>query len=374
MKFKQYFFFLLINLIILNSLSCSGGAGNPETALVGQWALVTTNSNMDGFATNLEFTQDGMLNTEATWFSEGAGFEYVVIAPGRMKISREEQSEVINFTIEEDILTLIFDDGYNEYALMARATAVPTIIADATGVVDSTEMYVPMLPTNTFTWTPTETQAFVTATPENTATTFVLPTSTVSEYITPTPKAYFPITNCAASQLHVGDSAYVSYEGGTNKLRRTPDTHPSNNIIGEILPGAVVEIIDGPRCNYGWVLWKVRTTDDETGWTPESDGNEFWLIPIATREFCSDALPSRLFVGGIAFVEEEPDLANRVRSDPNTSAKVIDRIEPKGKMTILEGPECGEGAHWWKVKSFKTGVVGWTMESRHDEYYLAPIP
>jgi len=374
MKFKNHLFNLLILLIVLNSLSCSGGAGNPQSALVGQWEIVDGNSSVGAFASNLEFTADNKLNTAGSWLSEGTSFEYVVIAPGRMKISQGDESEVINFSVEEDRLTLIFEDGSNEYVLVSKAVNDPTAVADLPDESGSTQTAIPVLPTNTAALIPTNTQEILSSTPENTPTSFVLPSSTPSDYKTATPKAYFPIGSCAASQLHVGDSAYVSYEGGTNKLRSTPDTNPSNNIVGEIEPGEVVEIIDGPKCNYGWILWKVRTTEDKTGWTPESDGSEFWLIPIATREFCSGALPSRLFVGAIAFVMEEPDLANRVRKEPDTGAKVIDRIQPTEKMTILEGPECGETAHWWKVKSFKTGIEGWTMESRYDEYYLAPIP
>jgi len=375
MKYKHTFFYLLIILIFLNSLSCSSGGNGPQSDLVGQWEIVNANSALGAaFASNLTFTNDSKLITAGSWLSEGASYECVVIAPGRMKVSQQDVSEVINFSIEEDLLTLIFDDGFNEYSLVSKAVDQPTAIADLPDQPDSTQTAIPILPSNTAVWNPTNTQENPTSTPENTATSFVLPSNTPSDYKTATPQEYFPLASCASSQLHVGDSAYVSYEGGTNKLRSTPDTHPSNNIVGEIEPGAVVEIIDGPKCNYGWIIWKVRTTEDKKGWTPESDGSEFWLIPIATREFCANALPSRLFVGAVAFVMEEPDLANRVRSEPDTDAKVIDRIQPTEKMTILEGPECGETAHWWKVKSFKTGIVGWTMESRYDEYYLAPIP
>jgi hypothetical protein len=74
MKFKLHIFFLLISFIILNSLSCSSGAGNPQSALVGQWAIVTQNSDADAFATNLGFTQEGTLSTESTWFEEGKNY------------------------------------------------------------------------------------------------------------------------------------------------------------------------------------------------------------------------------------------------------------------------------------------------------------
>ncbi len=92
--------------------------------------------------------------------------------------------------------------------------------------------------------------------------------------------AYYPINNCAHSRLHVGDSAVVSYGGRPNAIRSTADTHPANNIIYRAPSGEGLQIIGGPVCNYGWILWKVRTDTGYTGWTPESSGNEFWLTPI----------------------------------------------------------------------------------------------
>jgi len=371
---KQRIRIVLLFIGLIFTTSCSNGITNPQSDLIGQWAFISSENGEEAFACNLAFSQDGMLSTEGNWFVEGGDYDHVLIAPGRIKVSNQDVSQVISFVIEDEVLTLFFDAGSNQYGKVVERSSVSSVTADSPEMIQSTESPIPQSPTSTLTWTPTKTLRDFTPTIEFATSRTITPTNSTTEYITPTPKVYYPISNCASSQLHVGDSAYVSYEGGKNRLRSTPDTHPSNNIIGEILPGEVVEIIGGPKCNYGWILWKVFTTDDKTGWTPESDGDEFWLIPITTRQFCSDALPSRLIAGEMAFVEEEPDLANRVRSEPKTSAEIIDRIEPKGKMEVLEGPECGERAHWWKVKSVKTGIVGWTMESREDEYYLAPIP
>jgi hypothetical protein len=91
---------------------------------------------------------------------------------------------------------------------------------------------------------------------------------------------YYPVSGCAHSRLHVGDRAIVSYGSGANGIRTEPDTHPSDNIIYRAPSGEGLWIIDGPVCNYEWILWKVRTDTGHTGWTPESPGGEFWLTPI----------------------------------------------------------------------------------------------
>lgn len=209
---------------------------------------------------------------------------------------------------------------------------------------------------------------------ENSKKTQTNATFTPTVYMTPTPVSYFPLAKCPSSQLHVGDSAFINYEGGKNKLRNTPETHPSDNMIGEILPGEVIEIIDGPKCDFGLLLWEVRTTRNETGWTPETNGEEFWILPLTTRQLCKGALPSRLVVGKQAMVQEEPDSQNIVRIEPNTGASEVGRIKPGAGMLVLEGPECGEGANWWKVESLSSDVIGWTKEGNTKIYYLAPVP
>lgn len=199
-------------------------------------------------------------------------------------------------------------------------------------------------------------------------------TQTSSVFITPTPILYQPLSNCVASHLRIGDSAFVSYDGGKNKIRSEPDTSPSDNIIAEIQPGEVVRIVGGPECNYGWILWEVETTRQETGWTPESDGQEFWLMLLTTRKICDGALPTRLLEGKKAKVNEEPPDSNLLRTGPSRFDTVIDRIKPGKWMMVLEGPICGEKTNWWKVENLETGIVGWTMEGNLDTYYLSPLP
>jgi len=92
---------------------------------------------------------------------------------------------------------------------------------------------------------------------------------------------YYPLPNCAGSRIHVGDTVKLEATVDFISIRSEPDTHPSNNIIGRILPGNEAEIIDGPVCNWRWILWEVqRLPDGLTGWAAESDGHEFWIVPV----------------------------------------------------------------------------------------------
>jgi hypothetical protein len=91
---------------------------------------------------------------------------------------------------------------------------------------------------------------------------------------------YYPIEGCVASRLHVGDKAMVSYVGGANGIRYDRDLS-QEGVFAYAQPGAVLDIVNGPWCSQGWIVWFVRTGDGVEGFTPEGDGNEYFLLPTA---------------------------------------------------------------------------------------------
>ncbi len=138
---------------------------------------------------------------------------------------------------------------------------------------------------------PTATRAPPTPTPRlPTNTPLPSPTATRAPSSTDLLQLYYPLDNCAASHLKNGQWAYVSFSGGANAIRSDPDTNPSDNIIGKAYGGDILQIIGGPECNYGWILWEVEAYTDSgilIGWTPETpDGEDFWLLPCASRSQC----------------------------------------------------------------------------------------
>ena len=207
----------------------------------------------------------------------------------------------------------------------------------------------------------------------------VVPPSETSESIivapaTATPEFYFPLANCSPSRLHVGDSAYVSLGGSHNSIRSEPDTHPSDNIIATAEPGAVLSIISGPECDFGYLLWEVRTMHGEVGWTAETDGNEIWLVPITSWWPCSDAPSSRLHLGDEAVVTYDPPVANKVRLQPGTRAAERGTILPGEHIRITDGPICRDGFVWWEISSLDNPISGWTAEGDYGEFWLVPVP
>ena len=93
---------------------------------------------------------------------------------------------------------------------------------------------------------------------------------------------YYPLNDCVASRLHVGDKAMVTYGGGPNGIRYGMDMH-NDTILTSAAEGQILEITAGPWCSYGWIVWMVRTVDGIVGYTPEGDGSSYWLVPTAPR-------------------------------------------------------------------------------------------
>jgi hypothetical protein len=115
-----------------------------------------------------------------------------------------------------------------------------------------------------------------TSPPKPTPTPLPTPTPTWDPLTVP---IYYPLEDCMASRLHVGDNAMVSLVGGPNGIRYGSDMR-QDTIMAYADPGDVLEITAGPWCSYGWLVWKVRTADGIDGFTPEGNGSEYWLLPL----------------------------------------------------------------------------------------------
>jgi hypothetical protein len=98
---------------------------------------------------------------------------------------------------------------------------------------------------------------------------------------TPEPEGpWMACEDAPPSQLHIGDQAYVSFDPPEcNRVRKDPNKN-TGAVLGNICPGEMVEILDGPACANQWVWWKVQSLEsDLTGWTVEGDASAYWLIP-----------------------------------------------------------------------------------------------
>ena len=386
---------LLLLLVLLLALASCGPSGELE----GEWRSTSTNI----FETNplgqtLIFKTNGLLVSDQ---SADAEIGYKVISPGKMMITEGSDSLTIPFTLEGDTLTLTIsasDFAYERVKPVVQATQAPPAADQKPAVAaprgESVTPAQPASAPDPAASISREQALTQVAHAIETASALGLPSPVPDAAVNPIPaqptpeplpdrpltappaeeaEVYWPLGNCAPSRLRIGDSAYVSLGGTKSSLRSEPDTHSANNIIQKYLPGSVIEILDGPYCSYGILLWMVSTTQDEVGYMAEGNTSEFWMVPIQRYAACPGQLPTRLEPGGQGFVEEMPKMRNIMRVDPLSSSSEVYRIEPGRSFDVLDGPVCRDGQIWYQIQAHSNGRIGWTRESGDGRYFLAPL-
>lgn len=89
---------------------------------------------------------------------------------------------------------------------------------------------------------------------------------------------------------------------------------------------------------------------------------------------CNGALPSRMTPGmpaRISVANEGELTRNRLRNAPSTGGRELGMIEAGSEITIVAGPQCGDGYAWYQVQF--DGGTGWTAEGNSDEYWIEPL-
>ena len=102
----------MFGIILSACTACTGSPLKPEAALWGEWAYAGGDGGSMDYVDDLSFQEDGTLTRLGRPQFQAA---YVVIAPGRIKLTVGGSSEVLNYSLEEDTLTLYFGDRHNTY-------------------------------------------------------------------------------------------------------------------------------------------------------------------------------------------------------------------------------------------------------------------
>lgn len=196
--------------------------------------------------------------------------------------------------------------------------------------------------------------------------------------------------------LAVGKIAFVTFGRGKaplgdgNNIRSGPGK--DQDFLCTAKPGAVVEIIGGPRNDLGdgMTWWQVFSRIGcgrkarVTGWTSDGKKGDHWLTPIKARpvaqDKCNASLGTRLQVGQRAYVIDPlgKKRPNMIRLVAHPKATVVGKAAIGDLVRIVRGPECVENMAWWLVESEATPVVrGWMSEGNpadgENGYYLVPV-
>lgn len=134
----------------------------------------------------------------------------------------------------------------------------------------------------------------------------------------------------------VGDSVAVNTDAVN--VRRTASL--DGEIVKVMLSDEVMTILDGPRSAYGYTWFQVRA-DTGDGWAV---GQYFRL------EQAIGLAPGR----SAKVVEGELNL----RTGPGTANDVIAVLADGSMVDVIDGPETGDDATWFRVRSSRFGT-GW---------------
>ena len=86
-----------------------------------------------------------------------------------------------------------------------------------------------------------------------------------------------PCEDAPASQLEIGDIAIV--QSTSLKLRLRGEPSLNGTLAGEIAPGDLVEVFNGPNCSDKLVWWEIRSlAAGQTGWAAEGNDYNTWLL------------------------------------------------------------------------------------------------
>ncbi|GAB4555879.1 MAG: hypothetical protein OHK0023_27620 [Anaerolineae bacterium] len=174
-----------------------------------------------------------------------------------------------------------------------------------------------------------------------------------------------------APGLRARVTLFPSQANALNSQPSRPSRNPQSISLGNIPPGGVFTVLNGPVCNEGYFWYQVNY-NGRVGWTAEGENGVYWLEPVTTAGACPPALPPRLKIGSQGRVT--PGTPNAVRDQPsanNAVSRVVGSIPGGAVFNVLNGPVCADGYAWWQVSYL--GITGWTAEGEGVTYWLEPL-
>jgi formylglycine-generating enzyme required for sulfatase activity len=166
---KSVLLFWMVGIILSMCTACTETTLKPEAALWGHWAVVAGQGGEPPLANNLIFYEDGRLVMDGEHSQPAL---YVVIAPGRMKLTRGDEILVLNYSVDEGMLQLNTEGKNQRFTYLGE----PEIAVLSTAVSQVSPTAPEPLTLQPPTFTPTI--LLITSTPDLPTSTPVLPTAT----------------------------------------------------------------------------------------------------------------------------------------------------------------------------------------------------
>lgn len=168
------------------------------------------------------------------------------------------------------------------------------------------------------------------------------------------------------ARLVPGEYAVLS-PGQNNNVRYSWSAN--SEFFGEIFPGEIVYVHDGPVCNEGY-NWYLVSNEFIYGWTAEGYNGQYWLTANIDFTNCWNSPPARLTPGSKGSVL--PGSPNRIRAQPGIgNSAVLGEIPGGGQFSVDGFPVCGDDGRRWYPVTYN-GISGWTAEGEGNTYWVQP--
>lgn len=177
--------------------------------------------------------------------------------------------------------------------------------------------------------------------------------------------------------LQIGGQAQV-FTTNNDRANMRSAAGISFPVVEKLSNGVVVNVINGPASNDGFVWWQVQF-GSTTGWVVESaDGVRVLQsygatlpTPVPTPANISPPnAATNLFVGARVIVTADGNNLN-ARQSTSTNASVVAVYQTSEQLSIVGGPVNSEGYIWWQVNT--DFGRAWVAEGAGDEKWIISI-
>jgi len=105
----------IVIFFFLFSLLLSACDGSTQVDLRGSWQIDWTSSSSSSLYGDLNFDDHKKLEFVGAYSFDSATLRYAVISPGKMKLTVNDNAQVVDFFLDGDLLQINFPDGTNYY-------------------------------------------------------------------------------------------------------------------------------------------------------------------------------------------------------------------------------------------------------------------
>jgi uncharacterized protein YgiM (DUF1202 family) len=192
----------------------------------------------------------------------------------------------------------------------------------------------------------------------------LIPTDTPAAELLPTPTFTVPP---AGTALQAGQPARVTAPAGLN-MRTSPSS--GGSLVLQLGTGQLVTVVAGPTEAENFTWWQIDDGQGNVGWVADGDDETVWLSPQVGEAQPVNRAPR---VGDRVSVTMPNSGQLSIRALPSTNATLVTRVDAGTQLTVLDGPQQGDGFTWYRVRSDSGAVEGWAADGDGEDRWLSPL-